>query len=90
MRPTWISARRVVAALIIVGFGFLFVAPLQSYQSAQGHLARARTLLASVQAQNTALTAQLRDAQSRGALITQARALGYIFPGETPYVVIGP
>jgi cell division protein FtsB len=74
----------------VIGFALLFIAPLQSYQKAQAHLARARAQMTSVQQQNAALLAQLHDAGSRGAMIAQARALGYVFPGETPYVVVGP
>jgi cell division protein FtsB len=85
MRP-----RRVILIATAILVAVLFISPIRSYQEAQSHLARAKSQLAAAQADNARLVAQLARAGTRGALVEQARALGYVFPGETPYSVVTP
>ena len=85
MRP-----RRVVLAVTSVVLAVLFVAPIRSYRDAEGHLARAKAQLAAASAQDREAASQLQHAGTRQATIEQARMLGYVFPGETPFVVIKP
>ena len=85
MRP-----RRVILAITAVVLAVLFIAPIRSYRSAQAHLRRAEIQLQAAEGQSHRLTRDLQDAGTRHALVEQARMLGYVFPGETPYVVVGP
>jgi cell division protein FtsB len=85
MRP-----RRVILAATAVLLAVLFIAPIRSYRNAQTHLHRAQVQLATAQAQQRHLAHQLQEAGTRHAVVEQARMLGYVFPGETPYVVVSP
>ena len=82
--------RRAITLGTALLLAVLFIAPIRSYRSAQQHLSHAQAQIAAAVAQRDALTRQLQDANTRHAMVEQARALGYVFPGETPYVVLAP
>jgi len=85
MRP-----RRIVLIGLTVLLSVLLVQPLQSYLAAQRHLQHAQVALSQATAQHDALQRALHDADSKAALVRAAREIGYVFPGETPYSLVGP
>ena len=85
MRP-----RRAILTITAIVLVVLFVAPIRSYRAAQEHLVRARSELARAKSEERQLARALDRSGSREALVQQARALGYVFPGETAYVVVTP
>ncbi len=82
--------RRLITLGTALLLAVLFIAPIRSYSSAQEHLSRAKAQLAIAVDQRDTLTRQLQDATTRHSMIEQARTIGYVFPGETPYVVLTP
>ena len=85
MRP-----RRAITLATALLLAILFIAPIRSYRSAQQHLAHARAQLTSAVRERSLLSRQIEEAGTRHAMVEQARALGYVFPGETPFVVVAP
>jgi cell division protein FtsB len=78
-----------MVALAVV-LGVLFIQPIQSYRAAQDHLQRAQAELAAARAQRDELSRRLAEADTHGALVAEARSLGFVFRGETPYTIVTP
>jgi hypothetical protein len=85
MRP-----RRIVLALTAVVLAILFVQPVRAYRNAHAHLRTAQAQLAGVRTEHDRLQRELAAAGTPGALVREARRLGYIYPGETPWVIAQP
>ena len=83
MRP-----RRAILAVLAVVLGVLFIQPIQSYRAAQDHLRRAQADLASAREQRDELSQRMTKADTRGALVAEARSLGFVFRGETPITIV--
>jgi cell division protein FtsB len=77
-----------VAGLLVLA---LYVGPVRSYLSAKQATREARADVQRLRAQHRGLTRRLKTARSDAAVIAEARQIGFIYPGETPYVVhLGP
>jgi hypothetical protein len=85
MRP-----RRIVLAVTATLLVILFVQPVRAYRNAHAHLHTAQGQLANARAEHDRLTRDLAFAGTPGALLREARRLGYIYPGETPWVITQP
>ena len=87
--PVATLARRwsVVAAIVIVAY--LYYHPLRTYLETRHELSTRRTEVAQLAAQRRELERRLAASTSLGALARQARALGYVRPGEHLYIVKG-
>ena len=83
MRP-----RRVILAVTAVVLAVLFIQPIQAYRAAQDHHRRAEIALAGVRAEHDDLARRAAESDTRGALVAEARSLGFVFRGETPYIVV--
>jgi hypothetical protein len=84
MRP-----RRIVLVVTAIILAILFIQPVRAYRDANAHLRTARAQLANARADRERLGRDLAMAGTPGALLREARRLGYIYPGETPYVIQG-
>ncbi len=66
----------------------LFIQPIQAYRAAQDHHRRAELALARVKAEHDDLARRTAESDTRGALVAEARSLGFVFRGETPFIVV--
>ena len=76
-----------VAALVLVAL--LYFRPLKAYVDAQGQLSRHRAVVRHLEAQKATLEQRLGSSTSLATLAREARALGYVKPGERLYIVKG-
>jgi cell division protein FtsB len=81
------KARRwfAVGALLLVGL--LYYRPLHDFADARSQRAVRMAEVRQLQKEHTALEQRLKRASSLPALVQQARALGYIRPGEHLFIV---
>jgi cell division protein FtsB len=81
------TARRwfAVGALLLVGL--LYYRPLHDYVDARSQRAVRVAAVRQLQREHTALERRLKRASSLSVLVQQARALGYIRPGEHLFIV---
>ena len=83
MRP-----RRVILAITAVVLAVLFIQPIRAYRAAQDHHRRAEAALARANADHADLARRVADSDTRAAMVAEARSLGFVFRGETPYIVV--
>ncbi len=74
-----------VGALLLVGL--LYYRPLHDYVEARSQQASRVAAVRQLQKQQAALKRRLRRASSLPVLASEARALGYIRPGEHLFIV---
>lgn len=81
------AARRwfAVAALVLVAL--LYYRPLRDYFDARAERAARVTAVARLQREEASLEHRLRRASSSTVLAREARALGYVAPGEHLFIV---
>ena len=65
----------------------LCIGPVRSYMHARAATGQLRTEVAQLDRQNAKLKADLKSASRTTAMIAQARAEGYIRPGERPFAL---
>jgi cell division protein FtsB len=80
-------ARRWVAIGALAFVGLLYYRPLHDYVDARSQQAVRVAAVQRLQRQQAALERRLRRASSDAVLASEARALGYIRPGEHLYIV---
>jgi len=78
-------ARRLGAAALLLLLVVLCVGPVRSYLHARSATQQLRIEVAQLDRQHAKLRAELRSASQTTAMIAQARAEGYIRPGEKPF-----
>ena len=83
MRP-----RRVILAVTAVALAVLFIQPIRAYRAAEDHHRRAEISLARAQEDHAALARRVAESGTRAAMAAEARSLGFVFRGETPYIVV--
>ena len=66
----------------------LFIQPIQAYRAASDHHRRAELALVRVKSEHDDLARRAAESGTRGALVAEARSLGFVFRGETPYIVV--
>jgi Septum formation initiator len=76
-----------VGALVLVAL--LYYRPLKAYVDAQGQLNRHRMVVRRLEEQKATLERRLGSSTSLDTLAREARALGYVKPGERLYIVKG-
>ncbi len=81
--------RRLVAIAAIGLLCLLAIQPVRAYRDAQGRLEGARAQLVEARTDHARLAKDRRRADSPAALEREARRLGYVRRGETPFVVAG-
>ena len=76
-----------VGALLLVAL--LYYRPLKAYVDARGELGRRDAVVQKLQADKARLEHRLHGSTSLAILAREARALGYVRPGERLYIVKG-
>jgi hypothetical protein len=76
-----------VGALVLVAL--LYYRPLKAYVDSRSELAQRRTVVDRLTAQKAELEHSLGSSTSLETLSREARALGYVRPGEHLYIVKG-
>jgi Septum formation initiator len=76
-----------VGALVLVAL--LYYRPLKAYVDARGELGQKRAAVHKLQAEKARLTHRLGASTSIATLAREARALGYVRPGEHLFIVKG-
>jgi cell division protein FtsB len=76
-----------VGALLLVAL--LYYRPLKAYVDARGELGRRDAVVQKLQADRARLEHRLHGSTSLAILAREARALGYVRPGERLYIVKG-
>ncbi|HEY3544335.1 MAG TPA: septum formation initiator family protein [Gaiellaceae bacterium] len=84
-----VYVRRWVAVGVLVLVGLLYYRPLKAYVDARGEQAQRAAAVAKLQAQKERLQRQLASSTSLATLEREARALGYVKPGEHLFIVKG-
>ena len=80
-------ARRLGAGALLLLLLVLCIGPVRSYMHARTATQQLRTEVTQLDRQNAKLKADLKNASRTTALIAQARAEGYIRPGEKPFAL---
>ena len=74
-----------VGALVLVAL--LYFRPLKAYVDARGQLAQRRAVVSKLERQKTTLEHRLGASTSVATVAREARALGYVKPGEHLFIV---
>ena len=80
-------ARRLGAGALLLLLLVLCIGPVRSYLHARAATGKLRTDVAQLDREHARLQAQYRTASRTPAMIAQARAAGYIRPGEKPFAL---
>jgi cell division protein FtsB len=80
-------ARRLGAGAFLLLLVVLCIGPVRSYLHARSATQQLRTEVAQLDRQHAKLQAELKSASRTTAMIAQARAQGYIRPGEKPFAL---
>jgi cell division protein FtsB len=81
--------RRWLAVGALVLIALLYYRPIKAYIDAQGQLGQGKQAVQQLRAEKTRLERQLGSSNSLPTLAREARALGYVRPGERLYIVKG-
>ena len=81
------TVRRWLALGSLVLVALLYYRPLKAYLGAHGQLAQRRTVVARLEREQTRLEHRLGASTSVATLAREARALGYVKPGEHLLIV---
>ena len=81
--------RRWLAVGALVLIALLYYRPIKAYIDAQGRLGQGKQIVQKLRADKTRLERQLGSSNSLATLAREARALGYVRPGERLYIVKG-
>jgi len=85
----WDRVGRVALLCVLVGLLLLYIGPARSYVSALGQAREKRSEVRALEAEHKDLEARRRALNRPAVLEAEARKLGYVKPGERPYVVEG-
>jgi cell division protein FtsB len=81
------TVRRWLALVALVLVALLYYRPLKAYVGAHGQLAERRAVVARLERQKARLEHRLGSSTSVATLAREARALGYVKPGEHLFIV---
>jgi cell division protein FtsB len=84
-----VLVRRWVAVGVLILVGLLYYRPLRAYVDARGEEAQRATAVHQLQQKKAQLERQLGASTSLATLAREARALGYVRPGEHLFIVKG-
>lgn len=85
----WDRVGRVALLCVLFGLVLLYAGPARSYWAARGQAAEHRADVARLTREHDVLEARRRALQRPYVLEAEARKLGYVKPGERPYIVEG-
>jgi hypothetical protein len=74
---------------VLVLVALLYYRPLNAYMHARGELGQRREVVRGLRADKALLEERLSSSTSLATLAREARALGYVRPGEHLYIVKG-
>jgi cell division protein FtsB len=80
-------ARRLGAAAFLLLLVVLCIGPVRSYLHARTETQQLRNEVAGLDREHARLQADLKDASKTTSMLAQARAEGYIKPGEKPFAL---
>ncbi|MGH2859782.1 MAG: FtsB family cell division protein [Solirubrobacteraceae bacterium] len=89
VRVRWERLGRIGLLLVLAVVIGLYAQHTLSYLHARGQADRQQTVVAALQRQNRQLTGEQRSLSNPATIVTDARRLGMIRPGEMPYVITG-
>ncbi len=91
-RLTLLGLAVIVLVMAAVGLVAKVVRPYREAAASSRQLARTRSQVAMLDAQNTELRRRVALLNTPGGIVTEARMMGYLKPGEIPFVVesVGP
>jgi hypothetical protein len=81
--------RRWVAVGVLLLVGLLYYRPLRAYVDARGEESQRAAAVHKLQVEHAKLVKQLGSSTSLATLAREARALGYVKPGEHLFIVKG-
>ena len=84
-----IVLRRWLAVGALLLFALLYYRPLKAYVDARGEQSKRQAVVQQLQAEKARLEHRLGTSMSLATLSHEARALGYVRPGEHLYIVRG-
>jgi cell division protein FtsB len=80
-------ARRLGAGALLLLLVVLCIGPVRSYLNARSATQQLRANVAQLEREHAKLQADYTSASRTTAMIAQARAQGYILPGEKPFAL---
>src|SRR3954452_16960736 len=84
-----VLVRRYLAVGALVLVALLYYRPLKAYVDARGQLAEKHVAVRTLQIEKERLQHRLGSSTSNATLLREARALGYVRPGEHLFIVKG-
>jgi hypothetical protein len=84
-----VFVRRWVAVGLLVLVGLLYYRPLKAYVDARGEQSQRAAAVQQLEQEKARLERRLGASTSLGTLAREARALGYVRPGEHLFIVKG-
>jgi Septum formation initiator len=75
--------------VVVVGMGFLYYRPLETWLETRAELGRREAEVRSLRADRLRLEGRLSRAETMEALGREARRIGYVRPGERLFIVKG-
>ena len=84
-----VAFRRWIAVGALVLVALLYYRPLKAYVDARGELSQRREVVQRLELERAQLQRRLQASTSIATLAREARALGYVRPGERLYIVKG-
>lgn len=89
LRVRWERVGRIVLLLVFGVVVALYVEHTLSYFSTRAQTDQEQAIVRSLSRQNARLTREQKSLNEPSTIISDARALGMVRPGEQPYVVMG-
>ncbi|HEY3019032.1 MAG TPA: septum formation initiator family protein [Solirubrobacteraceae bacterium] len=83
----WDRVGRIVLLCVLCGLAVLYVGPARSYVQALGQAKAREAEVRALQREHDRLEARRRALNRPGVIEAEARRLGYVKPGERPYVI---
>ncbi|HEY3190869.1 MAG TPA: septum formation initiator family protein [Solirubrobacteraceae bacterium] len=83
----WDRVGRIVLLGVLFGLVVLYVGPARSYVQALGQAKAREAEVRTLQREHDRLEARRRALSRPGVIEAEARRLGYVKPGERPYIV---
>jgi cell division protein FtsB len=89
LRVRWERVGRIGLLFVLAVVVALYVEHTVSYFQTRAQAERQQATVTTLQRQNTALIRQQKSLSNPATIISQARALGMVRPGEQPYAITG-
>ena len=83
------SMKAIALAGVVTAIGIGYIGPVNAYLDQKSELAREQERLAALEAERERLSGLIKALDEPSVLEARARELGYVRPGEVPFVVNG-